>query len=60
MHSRRIGPISRWVYPFCQGDGSITDARGGTPIDRIEAEPLRRGALQDNDMLTQGQVLGFE
>jgi hypothetical protein len=30
------------------------------PIDSIEAEPLRRGALQGNDLLTQGQVLGFE
>ena len=30
------------------------------PIEGIEAEPLRRGALQDNDLLTQGQVLGFE
>ena len=30
------------------------------PVDRIEAEPLRRSALQDNDLLTQGQVLGFE
>jgi hypothetical protein len=26
------------------------------PVDRIEAEPLRRGALQDNDLLTQGQA----
>src|SRR5271166_2513617 len=30
------------------------------PVDSIEAEPLRHGALQDNDLLTQGQVLGFE
>ena len=30
------------------------------PVERIEAESLRRGALQDNDLLTRGQVLGFE
>jgi len=30
------------------------------PIKGIEAEPLRRSALQDDDLLAQGQVLGFE
>ena len=30
------------------------------PVEDIEAEPLRRGAPQDDDLLTQGQVLGFK
>jgi hypothetical protein len=30
------------------------------PIEGIEAKPPRCGAPQDNDLLTQGQVLGFE
>jgi hypothetical protein len=30
------------------------------PIKGIEAESLRRSALQDDDLLAQSQVLGFE
>jgi hypothetical protein len=29
------------------------------PVEGVEAQSLRRGAPQDNDLLTQGQVLGF-
>jgi hypothetical protein len=30
------------------------------PVEGVEAQSLRRGAPQDNDLLTQGQVLGFK
>ena len=30
------------------------------PVEGMEAQSLRRGAPQDNDLLTQGQVLGFK
>jgi hypothetical protein len=30
------------------------------PVEGIEAEPLGRGPPQDDDLLTQGQVLGFK
>ena len=30
------------------------------PVEGVEAEPLRRGAPQDDDLLPQDQVLGFK
>ena len=30
------------------------------PVEGIEAEPLGRGPPQDDDLLTQNQVLGFK
>ena len=30
------------------------------PVEDVEAQSLRRGAQQDNNLLTQGQVLGFK
>ena len=29
-------------------------------VEAIEAQSFRRGAPEDDDLLTQGQVLGFE
>jgi hypothetical protein len=30
------------------------------PVEDIEAGPLRRGAPEDDNLLTQGEVLGFK
>jgi hypothetical protein len=30
------------------------------PVEGIEAEPLGRSAPEDDDLLTQGQILGFK
>jgi hypothetical protein len=58
--------VSRQPDDICDRD-SISKVRKQSieadedqPVEGIEAEPLGRGAPQDNDLLTQGQVLGFE
>jgi hypothetical protein len=30
------------------------------PVEGVEAKPFRRSAPEDNDLLPQGQVLGFK
>jgi hypothetical protein len=30
------------------------------PVETVEAQPLRRGAPQDNDLLPKNQILGFK
>ena len=30
------------------------------PVEGVEAKPFRRSAPENNDLLTQGQVLGFK